>query len=144
MKWKIECSQPINEELRDVILDKIEEGTFCAADLRDYFTVFTQLCNNTEDIQDEVEGYNRKFLFKFDGEPAAWLKIEDLKFEMGEGEIDSPDITLDMGELLAVDVFAGHVDPTAAYMSGELKVDGIIIDALLFRTLLDLVQEELE
>jgi putative sterol carrier protein len=144
MEWTIDCNQPIDEELRDSILDKIEEGTFCAEDLRQYFTVFTQICNDTEDIQDEVEGINRKFLIKLEGQPTAWLKIEDLKFEMGEGDIDAPDTTLDMSAQLAVDIFSGQVDPTAAYMSGELKVDGILIDAILFRTLLDLVQEELE
>lgn len=144
MQWKVDCNQPVDEELRDSILDRIEEGTFCDADMRDYFTVFTQICNDTEDIQDDVEGMNRKFLIKLNGEPAAWLAIKDLKFEMGEGDIEAPDTTLDMSPQMAIEIFSGLVDPTAAYMSGELKVDGILIDAILFRTLLDLVQEELE
>lgn len=144
MEWTADCNQAIDEELRDAILDKIEEGTFCGEDLADYFTVFTQICNNTEDLQDEVEGFNRKFLIKLDGKPVAWLKIEDLKFEMGSGEIEAPDTTLDMSPQTALDIFAGLVDPTAAFMSGDLKVDGILADALVFRSLLDLVQEELE
>jgi putative sterol carrier protein len=144
MEWTIDCNQPIDEELRDSVLDRIEEGTFCADDLKDYFTVFTQICNNTEDVQDEVEGFDRKFQITLDGEPAAWLRIEGLKFEMGSGAIEAPNTVLDMNARVALDIFAGLVDPTAAYMSGDLKVDGILADALVFRSLLDLVQDELE
>ena len=144
MEWRIDPEQSIDEDLRDSILDKIEEDTFCTADLQDYFTVFTQICNHTEDIQDEVEGFTRKYQIKLEGKPAAWLTIGEEKFEMGDGGIEAPDITLDMSERLAVDIFAGKVDPAAAYMSGDLKVDGILIDAIIFRDLLELVQEELE
>ena len=144
MQWKIDSSQPIDEELRDSVLDRIEEGTFCMDDLKDYFTVFTQICNHAEDIQDEVEGFNRKFQYRIDSEPYAWMTITAGKFQMASGEIEAADITLDMSSALAIGIFTGQVDPTAAYMNGDLKVDGIINDALLFRTILDIVQEELE
>jgi len=144
MQWKIDSGQPIDEVLRDSVLDRIEEGTFCMDDLKDYFTVFTQICNHTEDIQDEVEGFNRKFQYRIDSKPYAWMTITDGKFQMATGEIETADITLDMSSELAIGVFTGQVDPTAAYMNGDLKVDGILNDALLFRTILDIVQEELE
>lgn len=98
----------------------------------------------TEDIQDEVEGFNRKFQYRIDSKPYAWMTITDGKFQMASGEIETVDITLDMSSELAIGVFTGQVDPTAAYMNGDLKVDGILNDALLFRTILDIVQEELE
>ena len=63
---------------------------------------------------------------------------------MGSDNINKPDITLDMSEKLALGIFSGQVDPTAAYMSGELKVDGVINDAIQLRSILDLVQEEME
>ena len=144
MQWLIESNILVDNALKDSILDRIEEGTFSMDDLKDFFTVFTQLCNNTEDIQDETEGFNKRFQYKIDGKPYAWMKVENQKFSMGSGEISSPDITLDMSSGLAVGIFSGAIDPTAAYMNGELKVDGIINDALTFRTILDIVQEELE
>jgi len=49
-----------------------------------------------------------------------------------------------MSEELAVGIFSGQVDPTQAYMNGDLKVDGVINDAIVFRNILDLVQEEME
>jgi putative sterol carrier protein len=144
MTWRIEGNQPIDVALRDAILDKIEEGSFGMEDLKDYFTVFTQISNNTEDIQDEVEGFDRTFLYKISGRPVAWLSIKDGKFEMGLDGIEGPDITLDMSEEVAIGMFSGQVDPTAAYMSGDLRVDGVINDAIVLRNILNLVYEEME
>ena len=144
MTWKIEGDQPIDVALKDMILDKIEEGSFSTEDFKDYFTVLTQISNNTEDIQDEVEGFDRTFLYKIDGRPLAWLRIRDRRFEMGSDDVEGPDITLDMSEDVAVGIFSGQVDPTAAYMSGDLRVDGVINDAIVLRNILNLVHEEME
>jgi putative sterol carrier protein len=144
MAWRIEGNQPIDEALRDMILDKIEEGSLGVEDLKDYFTVFAQICNNTEDIQDEVEGFDRTFLYKINGKPLAWLGIKDKRFEMGSDGVEGPDITLDMSEELAIGIFSGQVDPTAAYMSGDLRVDGVINDAIVLGNILNLFHEEME
>jgi len=144
MTWRIEGNQPIDVALRDMILDKIDDGSFGMEDLRDYFAVFTQISNNTEDIQDEVEGFDRTFLYKINGKPVAWLRIKDKRFEMGSGDIERPDLTLDMSEEVAIGVFSGQVDPTAAYMSGNLKVDGAVNDAIVLGNIMDLVHEEME
>lgn len=144
MEWKVDSTQPIDTALRDMILDRIEEGTFGTEDLKDFFTIYTQIANNTEDIQDEVEGFDRKFQFRIEGFQGFWMTISKGKFEMGSGDIEGPDITLEMGAKVAVDIFSGQIDPTAAYMNGELRVNGIINDAIQFRTILELVQEELE
>jgi putative sterol carrier protein len=144
MTWRVEDNQPIDVALKDMILDKIEEGSFGMEDFKDYFTVFTQISNNTEDIQDEVEGFDRTFLYKINGRPVAWLSIKDKRFEMGSGDIEGPDLTLDMSQEVAIGVFSGQVDPTAAYMSGNLKVDGAINDAIVLGNIMDLVHEEME
>jgi len=144
MTWRIEGDQPIDVALKDMILDKIDEGSFGMEDLKDYFTVLTQISNNTEDIQDEVEGFDRTFLFKISGRPVAWLSIKDKRFEMGSDDIEGPDITLDMSEEVTIGMFSGQVDPTAAYMSGDLRVDGVINDAIVLRNILNLVHEEME
>jgi len=144
MAWRIEANQPIDVALRDMILDKIQEGSFGVEDLKDYFTASTQVSNNTEDIQDEVEGFNRTFLYKINGRPLAWLRIKDKRFEMGSDDIEEPDITLDMSEELAIGIFSGQVDPTAAYMSGDLRIDGVINDAIVLQNILNLILEEME
>jgi putative sterol carrier protein len=144
MTWRIEGNQPVDVALKDMILDKIDEGSFTTEDLKDYFTVLTQICNNTEDIQDEVEGFDRTFLFRINGRPVAWLSIRDKRFEVGSDGIEGPDVTLDMTEEVAIGLFSGQIDPTAAYMNGDLKVDGVINDAVALQNILNLFQEEME
>lgn len=144
MTWKTEGDQPIDVAMKDTILDKIEDGSFGVADLKDYATVFTQIANNTEEIQDEVERFDRTFLYRIDGRPHAWLRIKNKRFEMGSDGIEGPDITLDMSEEVAVGIFSGQVDPTAAYMSGDLRIDGVVNDAIVLQNILELVLEEME
>jgi putative sterol carrier protein len=144
MDWKAECGQPINEELKDKVLQKIEEETLTLGDIKDYFIVFTQIANNTEDIQDEVEDFDRSFQINIDGKPVCWLAVRDKKFEAGSGSLPNPDIVLNMSEEVALGIFSGRLDPTAAYMCGDLEVDGIISDAVRFKDLLELVQDEMD
>lgn len=144
MVWKTDNTQAIDEGLKQRMLEKIEGGTFSLEDLQDYFTLFIQVANNLDETRDEVAGFNRKFQFKLSGYPDVWLNIQDGKFEMGAGHIQTPDITLEMTAEMAAGIFTGQVDATAAYMNGELKVDGNLPDAIKFRTLVDLIREELD
>jgi putative sterol carrier protein len=53
-----------------------------------------------------------------------FIKIADGKATSGQGEVDSPNLTLiaDSGDF--VKIFTGGLDPTAAFMSGKLKIKG--------------------
>ena len=44
----------------------------------------------------------------------------------------------------AVGIFSGEIDATSAYMNNDLKVVGALPDAVKFRTLTELVRDELE
>ncbi len=144
MSWKVDSAQAIDENLKQRMLEKVEGGKFSLKDLQDFLTLFTQVANNIDETKDEVQGFNRRFQFKLTGYPDFWLSIQGGLFEMGEGDIQSPDIVLEMDAELAAGIFTGQVDPTMAYMNGQLKVDGNLPDAIKFRTLVDLVREDLD
>ncbi|MCX6001744.1 MAG: M24 family metallopeptidase [Chloroflexi bacterium] len=144
MGWKVDSTQAIDEGLKQRMLERVEGGTFKLDDLQDFLTLFIQVANNIDETRDEVQGFNRKFQFRLSGCPDIWLNIQGGSFEMGGGDIQAPDITLDMSAELAVGVFTGQVDATMAYMNGDLKVDGNLPDAIKFRTLVDMVREELD
>jgi len=144
MGWKVDSTQAIDEGLKQRMLEKVEGGAFCMEDLQDYLTLFTQVANNIDETRDEVRGFNRRFQFRLSGYPDMWLNIQGGIFEMGAGDIQAPDITLEMSAELASGVFTGQVDATMAYMNGDLKVDGSLPDAIKFRTLVDLIREELD
>ena len=53
-----------------------------------------------------------------------YIKIADGAATSGQGEVESPNLTLiaDSGDF--VKIFTGGLDPTAAFMSGKLKIKG--------------------
>ena len=144
MGWKVESTQAVDERLKQKIIEKIETGTFGVEDLQDYFTLFTQVANAIDETADEVDGFDRKFQFRFEDYGNVYLTIRNRKFEMGLGEIEAPDITLQMNVGLAAGIFTGQVDAPAAYVSGALKIDGSLPDAIKFGTLVELVYAALD
>jgi len=74
----------------------------------------------------------------------AWIKVEDHKLTTGMGEIDDPDVTLQMNEETAKGMFTGETDAASAYMQGDLKIIGEMAKAMKLRALIEIVAEELD
>ena len=129
---------------KEALLNKIEDGEFSIADLPEFLEVFKQICDESEDVEEEIEDWNRKFQIKMADADDFFFEILDGKFTYGMGEIDEPDVTLEMNGDTAAGVFTGEIDATSAYMSGDLKIIGPLPDAVKFRTLTELVREEME
>ena len=135
----------MNDELKEKMLEKMEDGALTPEDIPDYMTLFVEVCNDNEEIQEEVEGWDRLFQMAIDGADDLWLKIADCKFSKGAGKTDGEvDITLEMNADTAVGIFSGDIDATSAYLNKDLNVIGPLPDAVKFRTLTELVREELE
>jgi predicted dehydrogenase/Xaa-Pro aminopeptidase/putative sterol carrier protein len=144
MGWKVDHTQNVDETLRTAIVEKLEAGTFGPGDLKDYFTLFTQMANDLDETADEVEGFDRTFQFRLEGYGSVYLTIRNQTFEMGDGEVQAPDIVLEMEAELAAGIFTGQADATAAYMNGQFKIDGNLPDAIKFGTLVELVLSDLD
>ena len=126
------------------LAEKIENGEFTIDDVLEFFNILAEIANGSEEIQDEIEGWDRVLLFSVTNGPKVTLLVKDGKFEVQDGEQGTPDITLAMNGDVAVGVLSGETDATSAYMAGDLKVTGPLPDAIKFRTLTELVREELE
>ncbi len=134
----------VDEALKAKLAEKVDEGSLTPADIPDYMALFVQICNENEEVQEEVEGWDRTFQFSIDGSDNLWMKIEGGKFSTASGDIPEPDVTLEFDSDTAVGIFSGEIDATQAYMNNELKVIGALPDAVKFRTLTELVRDELE
>ncbi len=129
---------------KEALLNKIEDGEFSISDLPEFLEVFKEICDGSEDVEEEVEDWNKKFQIKMSDSDDFWFKVLDSKFTYAMGTIDDPDVTLEMSGDTAAGVFTGEIDATSAYMSGDLKIIGPLPDAVKFRTLTELVREEME
>jgi len=134
----------VDEELKSKIAEKIDEGSLTPSDIKEYITLLVQICNENEEVLEEVEGWNRVFQCKIEGADDLWLKIEDGTFTTGIGTVEDPDITLKFDADTAIGIFSGEIDATQAYMNNELEVVGALPDAIKFKTLTELVRDEIE
>jgi putative sterol carrier protein len=134
----------INQDLKEVLNEKIEEGEFDVADIPAYLTLFCEMGNEVEELQEEVEDWDRRVNFELAGTNPHWLVIEDGQFSTGEGSLENADLVLKLDAFNAAQIFAGDMDAKAAYMSGALKVEGDLPDAVKMQTLIEIVGEEIE
>jgi len=111
----------VDEALKVKLAEKVEEGSLTPADIPDYMN-----------------------LFSIDGSDNLWMKIATGKFSTAMGDTPEPGVTLEFDSDTAVGIFSGEIDATQAYMNNELKVIGPLPDAVKFRTLTELVRDELE
>ncbi|MDX1412740.1 MAG: SCP2 sterol-binding domain-containing protein [Candidatus Promineifilaceae bacterium] len=134
----------INQTFKQQLRNKIEEGKFGAADIPSYFTLFCEFGNALEDLQEEVEDWDRRLNFVLEGLGTFWMEIRNGQFSSGEGERENPHLVLTFDAAEAAKVFSGEVDAVAAYMSGTLRVKGELPDAVKFQTLVEIVTDEIE
>ena len=134
----------INQDLKEALNEKIEEGEFDVVDIPAYLTLFCEMGTEVEELQEEVEGWERRINFELAGANAHWIIIEDGQFSTGEGALEDANLVLKLDAINAAQVFAGDMDAKAAYMSGALKVEGELPDAVKMQTLIEIVGEEIE
>jgi putative sterol carrier protein len=134
----------INEELKETLKKRIEAGEFDIADIPAYLTLFCEMGNEVDDLQEEVEGWDRRINFMLAGMNPHWITIADGRFTTGEGSLEDANLVLVLDAANAALVFAGDLDARAAFMSGALKVEGEVPDAVKMQTLIELAGEEIE
>ncbi|MBD3227433.1 MAG: hypothetical protein GF329_04520 [Candidatus Lokiarchaeota archaeon] len=129
----------------DEVKKLIDDGAFEAENLPVFLGALQELAGESEDLQDELEDTEDvKIQFDVKDTIKAWIKIEDHELTAGEGEVDDPDVTLQMDEATGRGMFTGETDAASAYMQGDLKIVGEMAKAMKLRALIEIVAEELD
>lgn len=137
----------VDEELKEKMEEKIADEEFTVDDLPEYMTLFCQICNENDEIQDEIdeEGFRNKVMhFYLDGAPDFTMEIKDRKFSW------KPGTEGDWGAMLKVSAenFAklviGEEDGQNLYMAEELEAHGGLPAMIKFQTIAGIVLEEIE
>lgn len=122
----------------------IDDGTFSAADFQGFWQNFVEMANDSDDVQDETEDWDKKIQFDIGGSTDFWIKTKNGQFSMGQGKIEDPDVSMRISEDDAIKMFAGQLDSTDAYLSGKLKIEGNMDDAQKFGSITQIIRDELE
>lgn len=134
----------INQELKEAIDRKIQNDEFDVFDLPAYFTLFCQLANEVEEIQEEFAEWNQRILLDLTGLETYLISVEDGRFTATPGSIEEPDLIFTMAATDAVGIFSGEKDAESAFVSGDLKVTGDLFEAMKLQTLIEIVADEIE
>ncbi len=133
----------VDDSVKEAMLEKIESGSFGIADIGEYMKLFAEVANESEDVEEKLEDWDRVFCFSMEGADDFGMKVEEAKITI-IAKPEESDVELTMSGDTAAGIFTGEIDATSAYMSGDLKITGPLPDAVKFRTITELVREELE
>ncbi|WP_027364714.1 stalk domain-containing protein [Desulfotruncus alcoholivorax] len=77
-------------------------------------------------LPDKAKGKSITYQFIInEGHPGKYyVSIKDGKLSTGEGTVSSPSVTITVGEQLWLDIAAGKVNGTTAYLTKKFKVNG--------------------
>lgn len=132
------------------LLDEVEaiqaNGAKEPSDAIKIFRLAQALSKESEDMKEEIEDMDEiKVGFVVtDKDFKFGVIMGDGKFEINEGEINDPSVTLSTSMENWSGMLSGEVEATSLYMGGDLTIDGNLQDAIAFGEVLSIMQEELE
>ena len=101
------------------------------------FEFFKQVAAENDEIRETLEeADNIVQLYLFDKDMWFWLKSINGVINYGEGKVENPSFTFKTNLDKAAGVIFGEIDPTGAYMAGEITIEGNLQDALAFNDLI--------
>jgi 2,4-dienoyl-CoA reductase-like NADH-dependent reductase (Old Yellow Enzyme family)/thioredoxin reductase/putative sterol carrier protein len=100
---------------------KIKKGAFTVEDIPDYLRVLVEACNCNPKIQRKSRKARLGFQFTIAGSTDYWITIDRGVFSTGEGQLDHPDVTIQMDGRIAPGIFSGEVNAASAYMTKDLS-----------------------
>ncbi len=114
------------------------------SEIMDLLRKIEEVAAKSEDVEAEIEGWNRVLQFNIEGAQPFYIEVKDGKMKIHEGTHDQPDLVFEANRDTILGILSGEIDATSAYMSGDLKITGALPDAVKFRTILEIVRDEME
>ncbi len=134
----------MDEKIVDQLWHKMAAGTMDAEDFQDYLSVFVEICNTHEMCQEEMIAWEQCIQWNIEGYGEFFLTIQEGKIQVQQGIALDPDLSLELDEDIAADLFMGIEDVVEIYQQGLLSITGDLATAARFRLLTEIVREEIE
>jgi len=97
-----------------------------------------------EELQDDLEDFEAKIQWKI-GDFRGYQVFKDGKYSgVIDDEIEDPDVTMTITDLeIAREFFSGELDGTAAFMSGDLQIEGNLQLTMTYSSLAEYIMDYL-
>jgi putative sterol carrier protein len=142
----IELSKSINERISEKAeeLGPVEFTKRIGKNEYDLLGLMSAAASSSEEVKSELSGWDRVLQFKAQGAKSCYLKTQGQKITAHMGEAQNPDVTFETNsseDLMGI--LTGAMDGTSMYMSGKLRIEGQLSDAIKFGTIGQLLQKVL-
>jgi putative sterol carrier protein len=135
----------VDQALIDELKKMREGGESKKEDVLKIFEIFKQVSLEDEDLKEEVEDSEIAMQFIMTDEDYKFWLIAKGTISYGEGDVpEDATVTFSANAETIKGMFSGSVDATAAYMSGDLVIEGNLQDAMAFGEISSLAMEALE
>jgi len=141
MKHLAGKSTPIDEDLLEDLRPKIQSGNLIVEDSERVFTLFGQVCNNSDEIQYEMGGMTQTFQFNL-GQQTFTVAFRDGACDVYSGALQAPTVNFTISMRTALDIVTGNVHSSVAQMNGDIVYTGPRHDALEFQQIFELFLDE--
>jgi len=142
MKLLADKKAPLDKELQEKCVAKIQNGNVNSEDLKDLFASFVQFCNNTEELQYEMSGMNQTFQFNLDDQTYT-IAFKEGNCEAYEGASEKPTVIFFIAIDDAIEIIKGNIHSSVAQMNGDIIYTGPRPEAIAFQRIFELVLDEI-
>lgn len=136
----------VDEEIINKLLELRDKKSHEPKDALTLFEIYKQIILEDEDIQEKLMDLNEIIVQNIysDADFKYWVKLGEGTFEVGEGEIDNPAFTMSAPSEIWSGLGSGEIDPTSAYMSGTLSIEGNLQGAMTYGEVLEMIRAFIE
>ncbi len=134
--------EAINENLREEMIGKIEAGTVTPADVKNFFILMGQICNNTDSIVFEMRDMTQCFQFNIGGD----IYVQTFgggKIATFTGAAEKPTAIAAISPETVIQINTGSVHSSVAQMNGDITYTGPRHEMLRYQQIFELYLDEI-
>lgn len=138
----------VDLDLANEVKELTEKGTMKddPKNILKLMELLKQVSVEDEDLKEELEDMDKIVgqMVITDKDFKYWLSSGEGVFDYGEGETDDPTFTMKANWETMGGMMSGEVDGTAAYMSGDLVIEGNLQDTMAYGEFMRIAVEAMQ
>ncbi len=119
-------------QTQDEILQKIGEDRLTSSDIPFYYELYCDIAKNSNEIQEDIKGWNATIYFECGDHADHWVKIEDGTVCFGQGKIRNPEVIYKVTEDSAVKLLSGESDTFFEIYHSNLFISGNLFNNIFY------------